>query len=83
MNKFLLFGGIHYEPHGGWEDFAGVFDAEADAVAAGVQRCNLTEDADDKWEWWHIVKLEQGGAHLAPDEFAIGMCLASDTRESP
>lgn len=46
---YILFGGEDYYPHGGFEDFLGVYPSheEARQAAAAMAR-----------EWWHIVNVQ-------------------------
>ena len=50
-NRFLLFGGHHYYPGGGWNDFIDSFDTigELNSYAKGVNR---------QFEWMHAIDLE-------------------------
>jgi hypothetical protein len=46
MKRYLLFGGDHYYPFGGWEDFAEDFSSVESAK-------KYTENHFK--DWWHIV----------------------------
>lgn len=47
MDKpFLAFGGHHYYPSGGWDDFKGAFSSEEEAY-----------DRVSPYEWFHVVDV--------------------------
>lgn len=57
MKRFLLFAGVEYYADGGWNDFRGAFDAEADARAEGERLIAITRH---EYEWWHIADTVSG-----------------------
>jgi hypothetical protein len=60
MKRFLLFTFDTYYPSGGWSDFKGSFDTEAEALHA------YNNPSEDKYgyahneQWFHIVDGDTG-----------------------
>lgn len=52
MKRYLLFAGPGYYPLGGWDDFIGSFDSEAEAIKYALGD-HLTQD------WAHIADAEE------------------------
>lgn len=48
---YLLFAGYTYYPDGGWGDFHGKYETEADAVEGA------NKALDDGCDWWHVVDM--------------------------
>jgi hypothetical protein len=48
MKRYLVFIGDDYYPRGGFNDFAGDYDVEADAI----EKAKTIED--DKYQWAHV-----------------------------
>lgn len=53
MKRFLLFGGLDYEPGGGWSDFLSDHDTIDSAVSRG-----RGIGTDHGVEWFHVVDTE-------------------------
>ncbi len=43
---YMLFTGYSYYPSGGWNDYAGSYSSEKEALEAAANR---------EGDWWHIV----------------------------
>jgi hypothetical protein len=56
VKRYLLFGGEHYYPSGGWQDFQKDFDTLEAAQAEGAQY-----DANRKSiiDWWHVYDTQE------------------------
>ena len=68
MKRYLLFGGEDYYPGGGWRDFLGDFDSEADAEYEARRRRTL-KWTEGRIEWAQVVDVETGEV----DDLVLGM----------
>lgn len=48
MKRYLAFAGYHSYPNGGWDDFIGDYDSDADALASIL-------DDHENYDWYHVV----------------------------
>lgn len=54
MKRFLVFVGDDYYPQGGWRDFRGDYDSQAQAMDAIGQLAALRMRGQ-WWGWWQVV----------------------------
>jgi len=58
MKRFALFGGDHYYPEGGWDDFIWTFATLEEARAAGKRLSSKAEYY--QIDWYQVVDLQSG-----------------------
>ena len=60
LNRFILFGGDHYDNGGGWDHFLGSFESKEAAMKAGDE---VTEQTPNRFkhQWAEVVDIEEGG----------------------
>jgi hypothetical protein len=57
MKRFLLFGGDHHYPSGGWHDFRGDFGRIEEATDFANE---LDKYGCRRWDWWHVIDTDTG-----------------------
>lgn len=61
MKRFLAFGGEHYYPHGGMDDFSGSYDTKEEAISVLVKEATAASTLGDgvfSSYWAHIFDTE-------------------------
>jgi hypothetical protein len=82
VNRYLAFGGDHYYPAGGWNDFRGSAATPDEAAQLASQGWSPGTDYASPFDWWQVIDGETGeqiASNAQPLRTEPGVSSAADS----